>query len=302
MVVELDYGKIAVPAVLKTEGAHVDLECRILASEASDALQAQNRLNQRRQRVVQALRQAILAEIDDRLPFDEPLHEVGQQDGRLRSSWQSAYLRHRTWFKFNDERYYVYDGNGHPRVPQVCVDFLTDSFERASGTWWRDLGSEPGRNIGLLDFSQEDLKLRRVPDFVQFAVDHPQWFEVYTTAERERIEMGYKPRFFDYLAASAHLYQPGDIVVIRGFTPQDSEEMHYHSFFVYETDPVTSVPIAIAGNAAWPSLRTWEVEARRTPLRTVWHRIRPKLEWLERIIAPSRGLSEAAPPLARDSG
>ena len=93
-------------------------------------------------------------------------------------------------------------------------------------------------------------------------------------------------------------YRPGDIVVIRGYTPfqrkWERPIMHYHSFFVYESDPVTGVPIVIVGNAGRPSLRTWEFEVRRTPKRSIWHRIRPHLFWLEQIVeAP---VNELDPP------
>jgi hypothetical protein len=121
---------------------------------------------------------------------------------------------------------------------------------------------------------------------------------VYTTAPGERIEFGYKRQFFDYLAQHADRYQAGDIVVIRGKVPWDEEHMHYHSFFVYETDPVSGIPVAIAGNAGTPAVWTWEAEARRTPHRSVWHRIRPRLEWLSSVVGDAAEPDEP-PVLAR---
>ena len=91
-------------------------------------------------------------------------------------------------------------------------------------------------------------------------------------------------------------------MVIRGYTPFEKpwqrRVMHYHSFFVYETDPVTGVPIAIVGNPGRPSLRVWETEARRTPRRAIWHRIRPHLHWLESVVSPTLELDETPPELS----
>jgi hypothetical protein len=145
----------------------------------------------------------------------------------------------------------------------------------------------------------DGLSLRQAWSLIEFAGKKRDWFELYTTPERERIELGYKERFFRYMAKKAHLYQPGDIVFIRGYTPWDDQEMHYHSFFVYESDPITGVPISIVGNAGSPSIRTIELEARRTPHRELWYRIRPRLEWLESIIPPERQLDTSAPVLVR---
>lgn len=74
--------------------------------------------------------------------------------------------------------------------------------------------------------------------------------------------------------------------------------MHYHSFFIYESDPVSGIPIAIVGNAGVPSLRVWNTEMRRTPRRSIWHRVRPQLHWLESVV-PAGGAENIEPaPLA----
>ena len=62
--------------------------------------------------------------------------------------------------------------------------------------------------------------------------------------------------------------------------------MHWHSFFVYRSDPVTGVPMLVASNAGFPRVRSWEVEMRAAPLRSIRTRIRPRLEWLEKLAPP----------------
>lgn len=300
LVAVLRYGRAHVQAVLKTEGSHVELECQIVDPEARVEYASARDRNARSQRVSQALRDVMLSQVDEGLPFDEPMHEIGQQDGQLRLAWRRAYFDGLRRFRFNGEMYRVFDSKGRPQVPQVCVDFLTDTLERTSGTWFRSQGEDPGRQAGLFDFERlEGVTMRRVPGFLDFAANHPEWFEVYTTTARERIEFAQKNRFYRELVAKADDYAVGDIIMIRGFTPWDPSIMHYHSFFVFEKDPVTGTPMAVVGNAGAPAIRTWEIELRRTPKRSIHHRIRPKLGWLESIVPKEHGVSQIPPVLSR---
>lgn len=284
----LRYGELVVPTVLKTDGPRVDLHCEIVPPERAEELRNFRDRQARLASVLSPLRAAMLAEVDEKLPFDEPLTEAGQQDGYLRARWLNAYNAGQSRYEFNGDEYQVFDVRGRPLVPQVCVDFLTDTLERASGTWWRKKGEPRGRTTGGLDFRTIAPELpRRVPDFVEFARGKPDWFQVYDTPERERIAFKKGARFYQYLMQSPTRYRPGDIIIIRGYTPfervWERPVMHYHSFFVYESDPVTAMPYLIIGNAGRPSMRTWEFEIRRTPKRSIWYRIRPELAWLESV-------------------
>src|SRR6185436_10763337 len=106
--------------------------------------------------------------------FDEPLHEYGfQLDGTLRRKWLSAYLHGRDKFAFNGDAYQVFDPKGRPLTPEVCVDFLTDTFERMGGTGFKNRGETRSRVSGRIDFDAMEgvdrVELRRVPGFVKFA-------------------------------------------------------------------------------------------------------------------------------------
>ena len=289
VVADLKYGGLLVPTVLKSAGARLELECEAVEPKAERDLALYRDRGVRELRVVQALRRVMLKEIDERLPFDEPYREFGQQDGVLRQNWRDAYFAHRSQFELNRDTYYVYDQFGRPRVPQVCVDFLMDTFERVSGTWWAPSSEPPRRIVGKLDFQTLDVEmLRRVPDFVDLARSRPEWFDVLDVQERDRVPFWRQAAFLKDVADHAHRYQPGDIVVIRGYTrferKWETRVMHYHSFFVYESDPITEFPMTIVGNAGQPSLRVWGTEMRRTPKRSIWHRLRPRLYWLEKIV------------------
>ena len=80
-----------------------------------------------------------------------------------------------------------------------------------------------------------------------------EWFDVLDGDER--IELGRKEKFFGYLEENADDFAPGDAVLIKGKTPWDPYHVHFHSFFVYESDPVTGMPLVVVGNAGRPSLR-----------------------------------------------
>jgi hypothetical protein len=289
MVAELVYGENVVTALLRNEGAHLELLCQLIDESRATAVAAAQQATAQRARLIQQLRGTMLDQVNDKLPFDEPRREWGHQlDGKLRQNWRHAYLAGRESFAFNGDRYFVFNAERKPLVPQVCVDFLTDTLERASGTWWSDGSTAPNRNLGKLNF--EDViaipreELRRVPKFVDFTRSQPAHFEVLDVPAKERVLMGNHEKFVSYLTAHRADYQPGDIVVIRGPTPWDRRQMHYHSFFIYETDPLSGLPIAVVGNAGRPTVRYWGVETLRTPERSIWHRIRLTTPWLESII------------------
>jgi hypothetical protein len=299
IVANLHYGKWWVPSVLRTTGAHVELECESLDPSLTRDVAAFRVEGERRERVVQALRRAMLAELDETLPFDEPLHEYGfQLDGTLRRQWLAAYRRGRDKFACNGDSYRVFDPKGRPLAPQVCVDFLTDTLERTSGTRFRARGESPGRLSGKLDFDKigdvDRMELRRVPGFVAFAKAHPDWFDV--KDDEAHVPLGHRTAFFSYLAENASDFAPGDAILIKGKTPWDPVHVHFHSFFVYESDPVTGMPIVVVGNAGRPTLRSWETEVRRTPERSILHRIRMQTPWLESIVGVTP--LDTVPPLA----
>jgi hypothetical protein len=300
---ELRYGNLGVSSVLSAKGAHLELECEIVNESQLPLLELTRADAKERQRVVQGLRVAMQGEIHDQLPFDEPRREWGLQlDGKLRKNWYTAYMKGDEDFGINGDHYFVYNAHGGVLVPEVCVDFLTDTFERASGTWWTPKGSPPGRILGKLNFDEMDIleraKLRRVPGFIDYARNQPDKFDVLDIPQNERVPLGSRQEMLELLTHRLRDFQPGDVLVIRGRTPWDAVEMHYHSFFVYESDPVSGVPLALVGNAGRPSVRYWEVEARRTPERELWYRVRPSTRWLASILAESPSNPEEPPPIS----
>lgn len=302
VVTTLRYGQYRVPSLLRAEGARLSLECEIVDYSLRELVDEQKRITARRQRAVQPLRRAMQLQIEEQIPFDEPRREYGhQKDGELRRGWLHAYTLGKNSYAFNGDRYQVFDAAGRPIPPQVCVDFLTDTLERAAGTWWHGKGQPRGRDIGKLDFGQdivERAKLRRVPGFLEHARARPDQFEVLDVPENERVQLGDRERFLADIQERWRDFLPGDMLVIRGKTPWDPSEEHYHSFFVYESDPLTGTPLALVGNAGRPSVRFWEVEARRTPERSIWHRIRPKTEWLESFVSVEEAETDRPPPIS----
>jgi hypothetical protein len=217
--------------------------------------------------------------VQERLRFDEPLEEVGQQDGSLRPVWRWAYEHGSESYSFNHIGYQVFDPQGRPAPPQVCIDFVLDAYERASGAWYRPLGEPRERRPGTIDFDGGDLRNRRsAAEVVAFASRHPEMFEVWSPPEEERVPYGRRGEFFASLATHADRMHAGDMVVIHGLKADG--QPHYHSFLIDAVDPLSGVPHRLAGNAGRPRYQSWESVMRAAPLRSVRHLVSPRLPWL----------------------
>jgi hypothetical protein len=295
LVADVRHGVDWIPALFDIDDTNMKLRCEAVPEERKDAVAHARELAARREKVLSRLHSTIVSMVGEALPFDEPRTEEGQQDGNLRPAWRWAYTHGWDSYTFNDDTYLVFDSRGRPKIPQVCIDFITDTIERASGTWWTPREQERQRLRGGVDFDEVGIENRRSVDvFIGFAEEHPEWFDVYTLADDERVRFFERQRFFEHLVKNADRYSPGDIVAIHG--PRSDGENHWHSFYVYDADPVTGMPILLASNAGKPRVRSWEGEMRAAPRRSIHTRIRPRLDWLERVLPPPSGSEQVAPP------
>ena len=168
--------------------------------------------------------------------------------------------------------------------------FSRSELEAAFQNYWRTGAvNEDWDGFAELHFATlEDETMRRATSVIDYATKHPEAFELDELTESERVPFKLPRPLADYLVAQADRFQSGDVVLIRGYAPWDKpwkpRIMHFHSFFVYETDPVSGQALLLAGNPGRPLLQTWQFEAFRTPERSIWYRIRPRLAWLESII------------------
>jgi hypothetical protein len=294
------YGGERVPTLFTRRGASLELACEAPGNAGAELsrLRAQSKL---RNRALERLRDAIVAGVEENLPFDEPRTEFGQEDGKLRQLWREAYFRQQTRYDFNGDSYKVFDAEGRPFVPQVCIDFVLDSFERASGGWYASQKDPPRRATGRIDFGTMDMLNRRnVEEFIALAERRPDWFELRLTPPAERIALERRDRFVSTLYERRAEYRPGDIVVILG--PRADEKLHYHSFFVFDADPVTGTPSLVAGNSGRPRIRAWTAEMAAAPKRSVFARVRPLGALLDQTLdasaaAAARLLTAEAEPL-----
>ncbi|GMV12935.1 MAG: hypothetical protein HS104_08600 [Polyangiaceae bacterium] len=295
VVMDARHGNDWVPTLLSIkEGGRLSVECQAVPEGRDDEVAHARELALRRQRVLSSLRSAIVEMVGEALPFDEPRTEEGQQDGNLRPAWRWAYTHGWDSYTFNDDTYLVFDAKGRPKVPQVCIDFVTDAFERAGGTWWAPSGAERERIRGSVDFDDIGIVNRRSVDvFIRFAAERPEMFDVYGLGESERVRFFERQTFFTHLAEHADRYLPGDVVAIHG--PRSDGENHWHSFFVYDADPITGLPTLLASNAGKPRIRSWEGEMRAAPRRSIHTRVRPRLGWLESIVKPDTAVTEREP-------
>jgi hypothetical protein len=293
LVVDARYGGLSVPTLLALSQGQASLICEAPGpsrQELGARRAAAARAGQAQSRLVAVIRE----QIDEGLPFDEPKTEDGQQDGKLRPEWRSAYLNGSSSFEFNGDRYSVFDGSGRPRPPQVCIDFVLDTFERAGGSWWNPRGEPRARALGRLRFDDSGMENRRsVERFIEFAGAHAEAFDVYQLPPEERVTFRNRAQFFAALYRARSQFRPGDIVAILG--PRDDEKLHYHSFIIVAADPLSGLPTELAANAGRPRIRSWEGELANAPRRSILARIRPKQVWLESFLALEAGVSAEDP-------
>lgn len=291
IVAALRYGAERVPAALTAKGGRLALTCEAPPADPAAVLAAKDKAG-RRKRVLSRLIAVIGEQVAEDLPFDEPKTEFGQEDGRLRQEWRLAYRDGRTGYEYNGDRYVVFDRLGRPRVPQVCIDFVFDTFERLGGSWYGQENAPRARPVGRVDFDALEMENRRnVEEFLALAERRPDLFELRSVPPEERVALERRDRFFATLFERRAEYQPGDVVVILGL--RDDEKFHYHSFFVVDSDPVTGMPTLVGGNSGRPRVRALAVEMAPAPKRSFFARVRPRLEWLESLTgdaapAPSR--------------
>src|SRR5262245_48531647 len=181
----------------------------------------------------------ITEEVKEAFRFDRPEGETGpDRDGELRPFWASAYLSGRSSFEHDGANYQVFDGGGNAWPPQVCVDFVVDTFERTSGTWWRPRGPSLGRVRGKLDLAEVGVSSQRgVIAFGKLAEQKPDYFDVRRFRDEERIQFRERTRYFNFLAAHADEIRPGDVVAIHGLKRDD--RIHQHAILVEWADPIT---------------------------------------------------------------
>ena len=293
LVAEVRYGaKNWAPALLSLKGARAELVCEQLTPELSPkrvAFVESHRIRRKAMaRVQQVIREMVLEEI----PFDA---DTGQSMGFLRKEWRRAYDRGWRKFDYEGKLRHVYDDEGRPIPPQVCIDFLTDTWERAAGTWYAPaakvpskrkgkfkLKPAPQRTKGGINLDELEVGNRRsVAKFTKFAEKHSELFEVWPLPKDERFPFKERERFFTYLHDKADMFRPGDMITLHGY--KEGGRPHYHSLIVLEQDPITGVITRVAGNAVFPREQTLEGIMYISPKRSIRHRIRVLDPWLEII-------------------
>jgi len=272
--VELVYADdTRIRAVIGREGPQTVIRC---AEGGVDAVPEAALRNALFHQWIDRLSDAAQQMVDERLDFDEPENEpdTEQEDGKLRIEWEKAYLRRQKTFFYRELEYDVYDRSGNPTPPQVCIDFIVDTWERASGNWYRRRGGPPGRTEGSLDFNSiTGLNTRHTPSMLDFAAGGNAFLERFDVPQSCRVPFRQHARFADAVAQTAAQIREGDVLVIHGLREEDQEE-HYHTALVLAVCPITGMPLILADNAGRSQIRTLASTMRSAPRRMIKHLLR----------------------------
>lgn len=283
IVADLRFGEVWAKALVVSSGPKLELACLSEGKPTREAVHAYQGKTAGKRRAIRAIRESVDHAVDEALRFDRPDAEPDHfRDGILRPQWMTAYLQGRESFTFEDKHYAVYDPDGRAWPPEVCVDFVLDTFERAGGTWFRPRGEKPGRERGRFDFDDSGIKNRRgVIGFGEFAEEHAELFEMRRFQGQERIPFGERSRFFAFLRDHADEVRPGDVISIQGM--KRDNHVHQHAIFVERADPVTGFPFGLADQMKRPRRRTWEGIMAEAPKRSLFYRARPREEIFSKI-------------------
>jgi hypothetical protein len=255
VVARLRYGDTWVRALLRSRGARLQLLCLDGSASVRRLIATWRRSDAPRRRALARLRATVHRQVLDQLPFDRPRGETtAERDGQLRPLWWWAYRKGLAAFRHEEQSYPVFAADGHPLPPQMCVDLVLDSYERAAGTWFRPRGEPPKRVVAALDFDALGIKNRRgVLAFELFASEHPELFERLRLRPEQRIKFRERARFFNFLLSHAECFVPGDMVAIQG-KKQDGL-VHQHAILIERTDPATGFPYGLADQMHRPRHR-----------------------------------------------
>ncbi len=287
MSVEFDTYGVKSRAAIDFSGIEARLECETPGETPLLTLREARERYHLDQELIEPVMDAAHEMIFRQLPFDEPKTEEGQQDGLLRLHFKQAYRRYENTYEFNGDNYYVFDGYGRPRLPQVCIDFITDAYDWGTGGHWPKRGKRREYVRGALNFASMGMEnARSVENLAEFATEHPDWFDVLWLPKEERVKFRHREEFFQQLAMHAPRYRRGDIVFIYGL--RDDGKFHYHSFLIDEKDPVTGMPTVVVANAGPPQARSWEGEMQNAPQRSIVARVRVRREVLMRAHEQAR--------------
>lgn len=283
LVAELRFADQHVRALIASDGAALRLDCLDEDSAARAAVKAFREADAPRRRAMARLHEVVTQSLGEAFRFDRPEGETSpDRDGALRPVWASAYLSGRSSFEYDGARYDVFDSAGNAWPPEVCVDFVLDTFERTAGTWFRPRGPSLGRERGRLDFNDTGPANRRgVIAFGKFAEAQPSLFTVRKFVGKERIEFRERSRYFQFLTDHADEVRPGDVIAIHGL--KRDERIHQHAILVEYADPITGFPSGLADQMKRPRRRTWEGIMAEAPLRSLLYRARPTPEVFARL-------------------
>ena len=113
--------------------------------------------------------------------------------------------------------YPLFDHQGRPLIPQVCIDFVLDTYERASGTWYAGRDAPRRRVVGRLDFDKFEMPNRRSVEAVaDFFRENPGQFDLWDLEPEQRFRFVQREEFFNFIRDNADRFRVNNVVLIHG--------------------------------------------------------------------------------------
>lgn len=269
------------PALVALEAGRTEVVCVGGPSETLAATRQDADRFWTRHRALVAAAEAL---VDESPRFDEPTDEPEgvQQDGQLRLAWVAAYERGDDTFTYGTVEYPVFDGEGRPVPPEVCIDFVFDAWQRGGGTWYRGAAEARGRTHGVVDLGPANLPRRSLSLLLDSADAEGAVLDRFDVSAEDRVSLSRGAAYAHAIARTADAFREGDALVVYGLRLQDMA-YHHHALLVIRTEPVTGVPMLVADNQGRPQFRTLSNAMQAAPLRAIAHRLRLDVDALAAV-------------------
>lgn len=214
--------------------------------------------------------------------YDEPVNEEilpswrkEQLDWFLRPQAIRALKKwNKNYFEFKGIKYPLFV-NWKPNIPQVCIDFVLDFYEKFNDSYYDRYWNHPDK-LNFEKIFGGFFKRRRVEYILDCIVNNKnnlqEYFKLIDLPDNLKVSYNMWEKIVDIIRNNlSKIVKPGDTIIIYG--PLNDGLMHYHAFIVYQVSHNND--IIVMENTKYPSKESLIRVLSRSPKRKIIHIIRP---------------------------